>query len=165
MILIRLLIRFFFRNVGTANNPVFYFDSKNPFGLSNLGQYSINPAFVDIDSDKDLDIFVGDPAGNSIFFQNTGMGSSPNYSFASNFELNDADANPNPHFVDIDNDFDLDAFVGNYAGNTLFFRNTGTANNPAFAAAVSNPFGLNNVGTAATPEFVVIDIYKGWLGI
>jgi hypothetical protein len=36
-------------------------------------------------------------------------------------------------FVDIDDDGDLDAFAGNYDGNTLFIENTGTASNPVFA--------------------------------
>jgi hypothetical protein len=27
----------------------------------------------------------------------------------------------------------------------VFFQNTGTVNNPAFAAAISHPFGLNGV--------------------
>jgi hypothetical protein len=37
-------------------------------------------------------------------------------------------------FVDIDNDSDMDAFTGNYDGNTLFYRNTGTASSPFFEA-------------------------------
>jgi Ca2+-binding RTX toxin-like protein len=147
---------FFLRNVGTVDNPVFYSDSQNPFGLSNVGQYGNNPAFVDIDDDNDLDVFIGNSAGDSVFFQNKGAGSSPYYSF-SGIDLNDANANPDPHFVDIDNDGDLDAFVGNDAGNTLFFRNTGTASNPIFAAAITNPFGLRDVGATSNPELVDID--------
>lgn len=155
---------FFFRNLGTVNNPTFYFDSKNPFGLSNVGQYYINPAFVDIDDDNDLDIFVGDPAGNSEFFQNKGIGSSPYYSWAGDFGLNDLSYRPTPTFVDIDGDGDLDAFVGqgnlygyDAGGDTLFFENTGTVNNPVFIAAITNPFGLEDVGSFAAPTFIDID--------
>jgi hypothetical protein len=66
-------------------------------------------------------------------------------------------ASPVLVLVDIDGDSDFDAFVGNSGGNTLFFRNTGTANNPAFATPETNPFGLSNVGFYARPFFVDID--------
>ena len=48
--------------------------------------------------------------------------------------------------ADIDHDGDLDGFAGSTAGNTLFYRNTGTAANPVFAAPQTNPFGLVNAG-------------------
>lgn len=69
-----------------------------------------------------------------------------NYVAANPFGLSDVDSEASPTLVDIDGDSDLDAFVGNWDGNTLFFKNTGTVNNPSFAAAVANPFGLFDVG-------------------
>ena len=144
----------FFRNIGTVNAPAFYFDSQNPFGLSNVGQYMSNPAFVDIDNDNDLDVFIGNPAGDSVFFQNKGVGSSPYFS-GIDYSI-DLNRSPDPQFADIDNDGDFDAFVGDGSGNTLFFRNTGTATNRVFATAVINPFGLSNVGTVSL-ELVDID--------
>jgi len=51
-----------------------------------------------------------------------------------------------PSFADIDGDGDLDAFVGGPDGNTRFFKNTGTASSPTFAAASTNPFGLSAEG-------------------
>ena len=36
-------------------------------------------------------------------------------------------------------------------------ENTGTANSPSFAAAITNPFGLANVGTRSDPKFADID--------
>lgn len=50
------------------------------------------------------------------------------------------------NLADIDHDGDLDVFAGDFSGNTRFFKNTGTATNPTFAAPVNNPFGLANVG-------------------
>ena len=73
------------------------------------------------------------------------------------FGLTDVGFYAKPTFADIDNDGDLDAFVGNFYGNTQFYRNTGTASAPSFAAPVTNPFGLTNVGYNAAPTFADID--------
>jgi Ca2+-binding RTX toxin-like protein len=51
----------------------------------------------------------------------------------------------------------LDALVGNSDGNTLSYRNTGSATAPAFAAPSANPFGLGDVGLWASPTFVDLD--------
>ena len=61
-----------------------------------------------------------------------------------------------PELADIDGDGDLDAFIGATAG-TVFFRNTGSATAPAFAASTVNPFGLSDVPGGAVPALVDID--------
>ena len=148
----------FYRNTGTAGSPKFASHVTNPFGLSDVG-LNATPTFADIDGDGDLDAFVGNKNGNTLFFQNTGTASSPLFTapVANPFGLKDVGSFANPIFADINGDGDLDAFVGNGAGNTLFFRNTGDANNPIFALAKINPFGLKDVGTFATPTLGDID--------
>jgi len=148
----------FFRNTGTVNSPVFAAAVFNPFGLTDVS-YSASPSFVDIDNDGDLDAFVGEFTGSIFFSRNIGTTSNPVFAAATinPFGLIDVGDFVSPVFVDIDNDGDLDAFVGGYQGNTLFFRNTGTASNPVFAAASTNPFGLSKVGYSASPAFVDID--------
>lgn len=147
----------YFRNTGTANNPVFA-ARATPSGLSDVG-YDARPTFADIDGDGDLDAFIGNSDGNTLFFRNTGTASNPVFAAPQTnpFGLSDVGSYADPTFVDIDGDGDLDAFVGESFGNTLFFRNTGTVNNPVFAAAVQNPFGLVDVGYSASPDFVDID--------
>lgn len=75
---------------------------------------------------------------------------------ANPFGLNAAYA-PSPSLADIDSDGDLDMFVESYGGGILFYRNTGTAGNPVFAAPVTNAFGLKGTVLRATPSFVDID--------
>ncbi|MCC8997670.1 MAG: FG-GAP-like repeat-containing protein [Nitrosomonas sp.] len=144
----------FFENTGTVKNPAFAASVTNPFGLTDVGTFA-SSAFFDIDGDKDMDAFVGDASGNTLFFRNTGTATNPVFSAPQTnpFGLADVGDDATPTFVDIDKDGDLDAFVGNAVGNTLFFRNTGTATNPVFAVPQTNPFGLNG----GNPTFVDID--------
>lgn len=149
----------FFRNIGTSNNPLFVADSFNPFGLS--GNVS---AFVDIDNDGDKDAFLGSNIGNTFLLENSGLGYIANFTSRNSPDLGNHIHNPEPTFVDIDGDGDLDVFMGkgyDYgsggAGDTIFYKNTGTANTPTFAIPISNPFGLSNVGDFASPAFVDID--------
>src|SRR5262249_52252382 len=62
-----------------------------------------------------------------------------------------------PRFADIDGDGDFDAFIGNGGGNTIFFRNTGSATAPAFGGSSNNAFGLAMVVQTAVPAFGDID--------
>jgi hypothetical protein len=149
----------FFENTGTASNPVFAAASTNPFGLSNAG-WVANLTFADIDGDGDLDAFGGDLYGNSYFFKNTGTVNNPSFApYSINpYGWTNVGAYANPTLVDIDGDGDLDAFIGNNYSDTLFYRNTGTASNPVFAAGIWNPFGLTFGGNSLdTVVFIDID--------
>src|SRR4028119_955668 len=149
---------FFYRNTGSATNPVFAAPTTNPFGLTAVG-YDPKPTLVDIDGDGDLDAFVGNADGDTLFYRNTGSAS--NLVFAApttnDFGLTNVGLDASPTFADIDDDGDLDAFVGELFGNTLFYRNTGSASNPVFAAPTTNNFGLTDVGYLASPTLADID--------
>ena len=62
-----------------------------------------------------------------------------------------------PATADLDGDGDLDALIGERFGSTLYFENTGSATSPAFAAPVTNPFGLSAVGSNSTPATADLD--------
>ena len=96
------------------SNPVFTLTAINPFGLNDVGILA-TPAFVDIDADGDFDAFVGEAFGNMLFYRNTGTTSHPTYATAitNPFGLSNAGFYIDFSFVDIDNDGDLDAFIGN----------------------------------------------------
>lgn len=163
----------FFKNTGTASNPVFAPFSIDPFLGSNFSSYPA-PNLVDIDSDSDLDAFVSYGAGKVGFYRNTGTPSNPVFAgddseiFGNGLVVWGIARNT---FGDIDDDGDLDAYVGNQLGQIIFFRNTGTASNPVFADASFDPYGLNRIKItfdAASPTLVDIDndgdldAFVGW---
>ena len=151
----------FYRNNGTATAPVFAADAAgNPLAGFDVGYFSV-PSFVDIDNDGDFDAFVGESNGTVKFYRNNGTATVPVFAA-------DAANNPlagfnvgyyaAPAFADIDNDGDLDAFVGEYYGTVKFYRNNGTATVPVFAAdAAGNPLAGFDVVWNAAPSFVDID--------
>ena len=151
----------FFLNTGTSAAPDFSGGSTtNPFGLEKFGYY-VAPEFVDIDGDGDLDAFIGNNDGNTVFFQNTGTSTAPDFSAGSTtnpFGISDVGDRSNPDFADIDGDGDLDALIGDIRGLTVFFQNTGTSAAPDFSGgSTTNPFGISDVGSRSAPDFADID--------
>jgi len=70
----------------------------------------------------------------------------------------DVGAASTPSFVDIDADGDMDAFLGEWNGSILYYKNTGTPLAPIFAAQTSSANPLNvDVGSYSAPSFVDVD--------
>ena len=125
-------------------------------------------AFVDIDNDGDLDLFVGkggrwaSESGKIRFYRNDGDKTNPNWTLVTKFYNSiDVGTNANPTFCDIDADGDFDLFVGNgYAGgsggNVAFYRNDGTPDNPDWFCPVKFLASID-VGDQSAPTFVDID--------
>ncbi|EGV27573.1 FG-GAP repeat protein, partial [Thiorhodococcus drewsii AZ1] len=73
------------------------------------------------------------------------------------FGLSDVGTFATPTFADLDGDGDLDALIGNNAGQNFYFENTGSTSSAAFASAQTDPFGLSDVGFNASPTLADLD--------
>ena len=64
------------------------------------------------------------------------------------------------HLVDIDNDGDFDAFIGEFYGSVKYYRNDGSASSPAFVeqTGTDNPFDGVDVGDFSKPHLVDIEL-------
>jgi len=156
-----------------TNNFMFYENVDNDYLLQTYNYIDtidllsdINPKFVDIDFDGDLDLFIGtnyDPTsfpwiGKIVFYENIGFDSdnNPVWELHSNNFLNmDLGNNLFPEFIDIDHDDDLDLFIGNYNGIIHYFENIGTVYNKDFE--YHGTIEDIDIQGYSTPEFIDID--------
>ncbi|MCO6490126.1 MAG: VCBS repeat-containing protein [Phaeodactylibacter sp.] len=147
---------FYFENQGTPESPAFAAPTLNPFGLQNSTYYMV-PAFVDLDGDGDFDL-LGTSYNTTTerdefrYQENTGTANAPQFGAPANnpFGLSNPDFSVIIHAVgDLDMDGDYDVLVGggpvdySSGGFLQYLENTGTAQAPAFAAPVTDPFGID----------------------
>ncbi len=94
------------------------------------------PTLGDLDGDDDLDLLVGEFSGTLNYFRNDGSTQVPNFVEAElpGLEGLDVGRYSAPHIADVDDDGDLDLFVGTESSDILFYRNVGTPEAPNFEA-------------------------------
>jgi len=148
----------FFKNTGTKTSPAFNGPIINPFGITSVQIFSI-PTFADIDNDSDLDLFVCEYEGVMKYFENNGSPALPHFKapIKNPFGITAAESFGAAVFADLDFDGDLDLLEGEYYGNTRYFENTGSANSPAFASPLTNPFGIVQTVYYSFPAVADID--------
>ena len=148
---------FYYENTGSAANPAFAAAVQNPFNIETAQEFAV-PSLLDLDDDGDLDLLITNYDDNTYepFYQyqeNIGTAESPDFAAAQidPFGLGtDLEYAILPAIVDIDSDGDLDLMIGsgeylgedNYRAFVSFVENTGTAQNPAFAQEVNEPFNI-----------------------
>jgi len=124
------------------------------------------PRFADIDADGDLDLFVSvlyDPTvpQSLLFLQHNGTPQTANHQLITDDYLKTLDVGNNsaPVFVDIDNDSDLDMFIGSFKnplGSINYLENTGSISNPSFYFSDSTFFNITS-DLSVSPAFGDID--------
>jgi len=123
----------------------FYFTQDNPMGRVELFE-NFN-GFI---------ATIGNYNGNTVSYQNNYPIIAPGgWQSRSTFNLPDVGYYSSPYLVDIDNDGDLDAFVGEMNGRTYAYINNGDNYDPIWNANLS--FNLPDIGDYSAPAFVDID--------
>jgi len=136
----------YFKNTGTKYAPVFVEQTgtSNPLSSVAVGNLAA-PAFVDINNDGVMDVFVGAFDGTVSYYKNIGTTTSPS------FAIQTGTSNPLssvsigsgnravPAFADLDGDGDQDVLIGSYSSNMFYYKNgsTGTGLDNATANALS----------------------------
>jgi hypothetical protein len=159
----------YYRNTGTAENPIFTFISYNQFTLNTMGLgLRIIPTFGDLDGDGDLDMLLGNETGRVHLFTNSaGAGNTMNFS-TQTFNLTDEDGTTisvgtfsAPFLGDLNRDGLLDLIVGNKNGKLHYYENTGTQSVPKFKSVNPTLGGIvvdpDSPDGFAVPHFVDIN--------
>jgi hypothetical protein len=142
-----------YENVGSASAPSFRYKGPSDFEAT----YHQNPAFADMDADGDLDVILGKWNRDLSFFRNVGSSTRPDFQLENDkFISLSRGQNSSPTLADLDNDGDLDLFVGEASGTLNYYRNEGSASIPEFVL-VSDKYEDIDVGRRSFPTLVDLD--------
>ncbi|MGR0189118.1 Ig-like domain-containing protein, partial [Azospirillum aestuarii] len=163
----------YYRNVGTSTAPSFTLAGTNPFGLSHVGSNAA-PVFVDLDSDGDLDLLIGNGSGQTVAYRNVGTSAAPSFTLVGTnpFGLESVGYNARPTVAEIDGDGSLDVMLGNSAGSTVVYLQgpppPGAPSGLALAAASDSGVTGDRITNSTTPVITgsaasgaTVDLYRG----
>ena len=153
--------------IGTKSGTIWYYEKKstgyvrqtgddNPFNDIDVGA-SVIPSLVNIDSDSDLELFLGVHDGTILYYEKDNQG---NYQrkYLSNSIINDDNSTRTaaPFLVNLDDDSELEMLVGRYSGKIDYYNK----NLDGFYDKMptgQNPFSGIDVGFASHPTLGNVD--------
>jgi len=147
---------YYFKNEGLSD-LTFSLEHSDYLGTE-IG-LSLSPEFIDIDSDGDYDLFIGEYNGKINYYENTGTLTDPNFVDQGLLPNIDLGFFSIPEFCDIDNDADYDLFIGNYDGQIHFYENIGNHQNFNFSES-SLDVEFDSEQSRSAPRFIDLD-YDG----
>jgi hypothetical protein len=140
------------RNTGTVTSPQFELVTTDYMGLSTSGiGMSMYPAFGDLDGDGDEDLYIGDLQGRLHAYRNTGGTGTAQFELWSpaltdaSGAIIDVGQFATPVLYDLDGDGLLDMLVGERNGNLNHYRNSGSAEFPAWTSVSETAGGVSTV--------------------
>lgn len=140
-----------FRNTGTPGEPFFNFVEADYLALAGSGLgLRIVPAFGDVDTDGDQDLFLGLEDGTLVFRENTAGPEAPMAFAAPVADYTDNLGNVIsvqnycfPQLFDLNDDGLLDLVLGKKTGELVYYENIGTASAPSFQLKNSQLGGID----------------------
>jgi hypothetical protein len=115
----------YFENTGNVSSPEF--EEQPGFFTILAGINYPVPDLADVDDDGDLDLVIGlSEDGQVKIYENTGTADAAAFSEANVTEIGDVGLYAYPCFADLDNDGDVDLFVGRDGFGFRYYQNTGT---------------------------------------
>ncbi len=157
----------FYENQGDVAFADFKFIAGDFIDMLDIGNYAM-PAFVDIDNDSDIDLFIAnDLDGNAPqkqnsrlhYFENQGTSTMPNFVGKSDNYLEvdrEFEVSYSPAFADLNNDGDFDLYLGGWNGKIIEYENIGNADSAIFNRSNEEYFGID-VGSNCTISFADMD--------
>ena len=137
----------FYENIGDSANSQWQFISDEYadifIGPEYYGQSS--PEFVDIDGDGDYDLLIGKGSSSIHYYENVGNALTPLFEFITDSLWGIITEGINRlGLVDINNDGDVDLFIGEWDGTLMYWGNTGGAGNYDFTLTAIDLAGNQN---------------------
>jgi hypothetical protein len=156
-----------FRNNGSATQPSFIQINDNFENLSaTMNDFSLHPAFGDLNNDGDGDMLVGGYNGTLFYFENIAGAGNP-----ADFVLSQANLTDNttsiidvgqystPFLKDLDRDGDNDLLIGERNGNINYYENIGTASVFSFRYRTDTLGGIKVNQAGYVTGFSVPSVY------